>query len=615
MARFARVLLVLVCSFGIASILRATLPLVPSGEWADSGLLAQARTGAAAVLLADGRVLITGGDVNGVPSSSAEFFNIDGSITSAASMSTARSGHSALLLPSGQVLVTGGITSGGGVTNSAELYDPVDDLWYSTGTMQDARFGHKVIQMPDWTILVVGGMDANGSVTAVERYSPDENAFVHAGVLSQARSDAAVTRLDDGRIFIAGGVLTGQTLATNSTEIFDPATGSSARGPMLSSPRAAATATTLFDGRIAIIGGNDGTRDLASAEIYDPASDAFTVVEGITPRSHHLAVSLPYNNSVLVTGGTGGNATDFLLPWANGDQGALAPVAASRVPHSGGFAAPLAIEGLLLAGAGQGTAATELFRFATIKTDRDDYVPGETVTISGAGWKPGEQVTINLVESPNIDAHPAIIATADANGKILDSSFTTDLHDFQVRFFVTAHGSASDAATSFTDGGGAVQVSGVSSTTNTGFSYTGYSDSACNTVAGGQGQNFPKLITITGNTSANLGLGNANFFKLTIPADPAGFRFTNWSNAASGTSRTTGCIPVGSGSNTATAQANFVVSSVATTLTIAVSPVNVEVWLRRPGFLASDFEGLVEQCSRRRFDQLFCERSRALSSD
>src|ERR1041385_7461399 len=128
MARLLRVLLVLVAAFAVASILSASLPTVHTGQWVNSSALNEARTGAAAVLLPDGRVMITGGGVNGSPSSSVEMFNADGSISFAAPMSTERSGHSALLLTSGEVLVTGGKTTGGGITNSAELYDPLEEI-------------------------------------------------------------------------------------------------------------------------------------------------------------------------------------------------------------------------------------------------------------------------------------------------------------------------------------------------------------------------------------------------------------------------------------------------------------------------------------------------------
>ena len=47
-------------------------------------------------------------------------------------------------------------------------------------------------------------------------------------------------------------------------------------------------------------------------------------------------------------------------------------------------------------------------RSATVKTDKSDYAPGTTVTITGGGWQPGEWVTLMMVESPFFDTHPLL---------------------------------------------------------------------------------------------------------------------------------------------------------------------------------------------------------------
>ena len=71
--------------------------------------------------------------------------------------------------------------------------------------------------------------------------------------------------------------------------------------------------------------------------------------------------------------------------------------------------------------------------------------------ITGAGWEPGETVTLNLLESPNYDTHPAMTAVADAQGNIANSDFAPDSHDINIRFFLTAAGAKSNAQTTFTD--------------------------------------------------------------------------------------------------------------------------------------------------------------------
>lgn len=90
---------------------------------------------------------------------------------------------------------------------------------------------------------------------------------------------------------------------------------------------------------------------------------------------------------------------------------------------------------------------------ASVMTDKADYAPGTIVTITGSGWQPGETVTLQLVESPLIDTHPDIAATADDNGNIINTQFSPDSHDLDIMFTLTATGVTSglQAQTTFTD--------------------------------------------------------------------------------------------------------------------------------------------------------------------
>src|SRR6059058_1760375 len=64
-----------------------------------------------------------------------------------------RAGHKAVLLLDGRVLVTGGF----GTIATADLYDPVTGTWSVTGSLNHGRYGHTANLLPDGRVLVAGG--------------------------------------------------------------------------------------------------------------------------------------------------------------------------------------------------------------------------------------------------------------------------------------------------------------------------------------------------------------------------------------------------------------------------------------------------------------------------
>ena len=124
------------------------------------------------------RVLIVGGNNANGPVASADLFGTDGVFSSAALMQTPRSGHTATILPNGNVLVTGGTTSGGGITNSAEIYDPSANSWtLLSGSMVDARSGHTASLLPDGRVLLAGGQNSGGAINSLEIFDPASGNF------------------------------------------------------------------------------------------------------------------------------------------------------------------------------------------------------------------------------------------------------------------------------------------------------------------------------------------------------------------------------------------------------------------------------------------------------
>jgi hypothetical protein len=179
------------------------------------------------------------------------------------------------------------------------------------------------------------------------------------------------------------------------------------------------------------------------------------------PVHGHSAVLLPHNGSVLVAGGTSNGTAqagaDLFLPAIFPDPfswgvGQFAPAAAMNAARSSAIGGPTAAEGYSFV-TGGGSSDVERYRFATIKTDKDDYPPGQHALITGTGWEPGEQVTLTFQEDPAVHDDYVLTLTADGQGNISTNEWAPEEHDLNVRFYLMASGQNSHrrAQITFTD--------------------------------------------------------------------------------------------------------------------------------------------------------------------
>ena len=433
-----------------------------SNKWLSLGQMTQARSGAAAVLLTDGRVLITGGtDSSGVPQGTAEVYDpTNETFTAASPMNVPRANHAAIVLISGDVLVTGGLTTGGGYSDSAEIYSVSSQQW----TLLPSSIGvgladQAMALLSDGNILIAGGTSTTKVVGSIVLFNFADKTFTPIGTLLTPRTNAVAAATPDGRVLIAGGAdINGAVLA--STEIFtystSTLTGTVAAGPTMTSPRVGATATSTYDG-VAVIGGNNGQNDLGTAEIFSQWTNTFKLVSGGTPRSHHFAVLLPKNGSILAMGGTGGAKVDLLEPWANSAAGAFLAAPDSLDNQDGGFGAPAGLGSFLAAGGtGDAAKAAELYSFPTVSTQNLEYAPGTTVDMSGTGFQPNETVDLHIHEWVNQTTEDLPDATVTANviGDFSYDGYSPNKGDIGARYHLTAVGTDSgfQAQTIFGDG-------------------------------------------------------------------------------------------------------------------------------------------------------------------
>src|SRR5436189_2542012 len=453
---------------------RATAPQVPANTWAPTSDMSVARAGASAVLLYDGRMLITGGKTDGGVSASAERFSpTGGAFLSTPSMARARANHTSTLLDDGRVLVAGGVGADGQAVSAAEIYDPHTNSWMAAAPMYRARAGHTATSLFDGRVVLAGGDNAGAPIDSVELFDPYEGVFTLTNArLSHARTGHAAALSYDGLVVIGGGFDGAQALA--SVDVYDPYTDVVTRGASLVTARAGHTATTLLDGRMLFAGGASDASELASAELYDPAANTMTPIRAslAAARQRHHALLLPHNSAVLIVGGTASGtavATAELYKSWSGDGGTFEAAGAPTEPRAWATGGALSFpagrtirtgpnDGLVLLAGGSPSAdasgpraTAELYGFATIRTDKSDYTPGQTVTMTGSGWVPGETVTLTLAEVPFHDVHPLAPVTADASGNIVSTEFVPDPDDVGTRFYLTASGSQSQAQTSFTD--------------------------------------------------------------------------------------------------------------------------------------------------------------------
>jgi hypothetical protein len=173
--------------------------------------MSTARANHTATLLPNGKVLITGGyfDTESGTTNTAEIYDpaTNSFTTIAGTMSTARAGHTAKLLQEGKVLIAGGFVASG-TTNTAEIYDPVGLDFTTTGSMGTDRHLHTATLLNDGRVLITGGETAGVDsivLNSAELFDPVSQIFSGTQAMSAARELHTATMLSDGNVLVVGG--------------------------------------------------------------------------------------------------------------------------------------------------------------------------------------------------------------------------------------------------------------------------------------------------------------------------------------------------------------------------------------------------------------------------
>jgi uncharacterized repeat protein (TIGR02543 family) len=161
--------------------------------------------------------------------------------------------------------------------------------------------------------------------------------FTLTGSLANGRHQPTATALSSGKVLVTGGY-DDQYQALASAELYDPATGAWSPAAHMLQAHGDQSATLLPDGSVLVAGGYDESyNELSSAELYDPVADSWSALPPMSsPRAGHTATLLP-SGEVLLAGGSAGlnnsSSADLYLPGRKAWQTA-APMSAGRAYHT-----------------------------------------------------------------------------------------------------------------------------------------------------------------------------------------------------------------------------------------------------------------------------------------
>jgi hypothetical protein len=180
-----------------------------TGVFSPTGGMTVERESHVAVELPDGRVLIVGGhrgrreDITLY--ASAELYDPErGLFRRVGDMRIRRHKHDAVLLPDGRVLITGGSDElhDRDAFNSSELFDPNTGAFSPGPMMKLGRYKHagSTIVLQSGLVLIAGG------APQAETYDPRSRSFtLVAGEARLAGQFSAVAQLKGGEVLITGG--------------------------------------------------------------------------------------------------------------------------------------------------------------------------------------------------------------------------------------------------------------------------------------------------------------------------------------------------------------------------------------------------------------------------
>ena len=214
----------------------------------------------------------------------------------------------AMLVVSAVVLAGAAAPSILNATSSDHVDASTPHKWSEAPSMLLPRSSPAVVILEDGNIFVIGGLAQDGPTSTTEMFNVSSREWEPGPRLLYARLGHTATLLDDGTVLVTGGE-TGEG-ATASAEIVNLTLGASVFAPSMYFARAAHSATKLANGHVLVTGGTDwstGTRK--EAETYDPVNHTWAPAGNMAaPRVFFSLHTLTDGRAVAVAGDSEGTS-------------------------------------------------------------------------------------------------------------------------------------------------------------------------------------------------------------------------------------------------------------------------------------------------------------------
>jgi large repetitive protein len=250
--------------------------------------------------------------------------------------------------------------------------------------------------------------------TQVKAQQPNWSA---TGSLATGRFGHTSTLLINGKVLVVGGRLCNSNTSCtefSSAELYDPATGAWSPTGNLSVPRHAHVAVRLSNGKVLVAGGHNGATNWSGAELYDPDTGIWSATGNLTAARAFATATLLANGKVLVAGGGAGNTFLSSAELYDPDTGAWSSAGTMNVPR-GFHTATLLADGRVLVASGASLTTGAL----TLRRTAELYDPA-----NGSWTSTGSLATARVFHTETRLANGKVLVTggSDFNSAIYDTS-------------------------------------------------------------------------------------------------------------------------------------------------------------------------------------------------